>query len=214
MGVVEKVEAEVEQRAAHRLAIYFDVFFEQVPATGPHHEHGGFGVQLVLLGGRAERNSAAHGITQVDLALNDVFPSRGVGVFQVGHEHLGPGIEGVDNHLAFDRTGDFHAAVEQIGRYRSYRPVALADGDSLGQEIGQLASLKIELPLGPTGQHPAPTALEVAVQLGHERQRRRREDFGEFRRIRAEDLHSFGREEGGHGGGRSVDKRHGGGIFW
>ena len=92
VGVVEEVEAKVEQRAAHRLAVYFNVLFEQVPAAGPHHEHGGFLVQAVLFGGRAERNGAAHGIAQIKLALHHVGPGGRVRILQIGHEHAGPGV--------------------------------------------------------------------------------------------------------------------------
>ena len=41
LGVVEEVEAEVEQRAGHRLAVDDHMAFGQMPAARAHHQHGG-----------------------------------------------------------------------------------------------------------------------------------------------------------------------------
>ena len=43
-------------------------------------------------------------------------PRRRVRVLEVGHEHVGAGIERVDDHLPIDGPGDFDAAVLKIRR--------------------------------------------------------------------------------------------------
>ena len=113
---------------------------------------GGFFVEAVFFGGRAEGNGAAHGIAQVDLALHHVVPGGRVGILQVGHEHSGAGVQGVDYHLPLHGPGDFHAAVQQVFRQRGHGPVLLANALGFGQEVGQHAGGKLRLPLHAAGQ--------------------------------------------------------------
>ena len=48
------------------------------------------------------------------LAVDDVAPGRRGGVLQIGHEDLGPGVEGVDDHLAIAGSSDLDPAIEEI----------------------------------------------------------------------------------------------------
>jgi hypothetical protein len=75
---VEEVEAEVEQRARDGCAVDLHVLLGQVPAARAHQQHGGLLVQRVLLAVRGEVDGAAHGVAQVDLALDHVRPGRRV----------------------------------------------------------------------------------------------------------------------------------------
>ena len=94
------------------------------------------------MAGSREAELAGPAVHQVDLALDHVGPGRRVGVLEVGHEHLGPAVQGVDDHLAVGRTGDLDAAVQQVGRDRRDLPVAVAHGLGLGQEVGALAGVE------------------------------------------------------------------------
>ena len=39
LGIVEKIQAEIKQRAGHDLAVNPHMVFRQVPAARPHDEH-------------------------------------------------------------------------------------------------------------------------------------------------------------------------------
>ena len=115
LGVVEKIEPEIEQAAGDRLAVDGHVAFVEMPAAGPDEEGRGFGVQRVLAPIRVlEGDRAAHRVVEVSLAVDDVAPGRRRGVLQIGHEDLGPGVEGVDDHLAVAGAGDLDPAIEEI----------------------------------------------------------------------------------------------------
>ena len=60
---------------------------------------------------------------QIGLTFDDVLPRRRKRVFKVSHEHFRARIERVDEHLAIDRTGDFDAAVLEVGRRSADLPV-------------------------------------------------------------------------------------------
>src|SRR5207249_4736945 len=80
--------------------------------------------------------------------------------------------EGVDHHLAVDRARDLDAAVLEIaGSSRNPPAVVLTDLPRLGQKIRELAGVDLRLALGPPAEELLPARIELAVQVGDERQR-------------------------------------------
>ncbi len=140
---MEEVKAEVEDGPGHGLAIDEDVLFDEVPAAWTHKEDGNLVVELVLLlrGGVSEGNRAADGVAQVELAFEEIVPQRRAGIFKVGHEDLGAGVEGVDDHFAIDRAGDLDAAIHEVGGQRSDGPCGLANLFCVGKKIGLFAGI-------------------------------------------------------------------------
>jgi hypothetical protein len=142
---------------------------------------------------------AGPAILQIDLALDDVGPGRRGGVLEVGHEHLGPAVEGVDDHLAVDRTGDLDAAILKVGGDRRDDPVILPDVGGVGQEVWQLAGVEPRLAGRASRQQLAAAGVEPAVQVGHEGQGFRRQDLYRAAFDRTGDL-DIGGDVEGHGG--------------
>src|SRR5262249_44523499 len=70
---------------------------------------------------------------------------------------------------AIDRPGDLDAAVEDVLGQRRHGPVALADMRRFGQEIGLLAGIEPLLALDPKSQQFLAAAVELAMQVGDER---------------------------------------------
>src|ERR1700733_3663188 len=97
--------------------------------SGKCHPRGGIALDRVKLTGSrvGEVDFAGPTVLQVRLALDHVGEHGRRRVLEIGHEHFGAGIERIDDHFAIDGAGDLDPAVEKIGRYRSDRPVALAD---------------------------------------------------------------------------------------
>ncbi len=115
-GVVEEVQAEVHDAAGHGCAVDDHVLLGQVPAAGADHDGGQFagGAELVFLAlGAGEVDPAFQRVREVQLALDDVAPGGGGGVFHVREPHLRAGVQRVDGHFLVHRAGDFHAAVLQ-----------------------------------------------------------------------------------------------------
>ena len=115
-GVVEEHQGEVEQAAGDALAIDGDVLLVEVPAARTNLQGGDLVVEFVGLAVLFEADGAADGVLDVHLALDLVEPVRAVGILEVGHVGVGARVEGVDDHLALDRAGDFDApALQRLG---------------------------------------------------------------------------------------------------
>ena len=144
LGAMEDVEAEVEQRAGHFLAVDGDVPLGQVPAARAHHQHRRIALEGVGLSARrvGEVDLAGPAVLEIGLALDHVGEHRRGGVLEVGHEDLRARVQRIDDHLAVDRAGDLDPAVEKVGRDRGDLPVAVADRFRLGEKIGQLAGVE------------------------------------------------------------------------
>ena len=137
MDVVEKEEAEIEQRGRYRLAIHQKVFLFEMPSARPHFQHRRARRKIVALAFRAGvTDGLAHGVPQIELPVDGILPRGRIGVFEIGHEHVGAGVQRVDDHLPLHRPGDLDAAVLQVGRNRRHRPFALPDVGRCGQEVG------------------------------------------------------------------------------
>ena len=77
LGVVEKVQPEVEKAARHWLAIYLDVPLVKVPAARTDEQGGDLVVEPVLFAlWTGEADAPLDGVDQVDLALNEVRSRR------------------------------------------------------------------------------------------------------------------------------------------
>ena len=163
LGIVEEIEAEIEQRARHRLAIDQQVLLDQVPAARPHQQHGNLVVEPIRLGRRriVEGDRASDGVAQVDLAVDQVGPGRRRGILEIRHEARSAGIERVDHHLAVGRTGDLDAAVEQIVGNRRDLPILFANMPRMRQEIRKLPRIESRLARGAAGEQ----ALRVGSNL-------------------------------------------------
>ncbi len=177
-GVVEEVEAEVEERAGHRLAVDQQMVLVEVPAAGTDHDGGEFGgrpegVRLARVGG--EVDPALEGVDQVDLTAHHVLPGRGGGVLEVGEPDLRAGVQRVDHHLAVGGAGDLDPAVlERPGRLGD-PPVGGADPGRVGQEVQGSGAGDLRPALPAAGQQFAAPALEGAVQADDEGDRLRSE---------------------------------------
>lgn len=95
-----------------------------------------------------------------------VLPRRSGRVLKVRDEDVGPGIQRVDNHLPFNRPGDFNAPVLPVLRKRR-------DGSILGADLGRLLEkiwhpslTYLLLPDFPVFEKRLPAVLEFARQLG------------------------------------------------
>ena len=189
LGVVEKIEPKIEQTAGDRFAVDGHVAFVEMPAAGPDEEGRGFGIQRVLAPVRVlEGDRAAHRVVEVLLAVDDVAPGRRRGVLQIGHEDLGSGVEGVDDHLAIAGAGDLDPAIEEVAGRRGDLPVGVPNGSRLRQEIELGASVDRGLALLAGAQQFLAARVEAAVEGGDEGQRLRAQDRLELRVDRSVDL--------------------------
>jgi hypothetical protein len=169
-GVVEEEQGEIENAAGYALTVDQHVFFVEVPAARTHLQGGDLVVQAVFLAGFVlERQFAADGLVEVHLALDLVIPLRAVGILEVGHVAVRPGVVGIDDHLGLDRAGDLGvAALQGLGQRRDL-PVTFADVLGFGQEIGHFAGIDAGL-AGDAGlQQFLAARLEGAMQLGDQR---------------------------------------------
>ena len=170
-GVVKEIESEIEDGTGHRFAIDEDVPLFKVPAARAHKQNGGLVVELVLLagGGIGERDGAADGIAQIDVAVDQVVPRGRARVFEIGHEHLRAGVERVDDHLAIDGPGNFDAAVENIGGQAE--PLSIrtrGSRASRSRKSGLFAGVEALLPFLARVEQLLAAGVEGAVQVDDE----------------------------------------------
>ena len=123
-GVMEEDEAEVHEAGRRWLTVDLDVTLGEVPTPWPDDQRGGLVVDGVTLAVALEGEVTANGVAHVDLTVEHVVPGRGAGVLEVGHEYPGTGVQGVDHHLAFRRSGDLDASVEQVLGWGRHCPCA------------------------------------------------------------------------------------------
>ena len=92
-GVVEEVEAEVDEGGHHGPALHLDVRLVEVPAPGPRNDDGyavGVLERVVLALRGGELDGPANGVTQVDLAADDVVPVRVLASSRSASQTLAP----------------------------------------------------------------------------------------------------------------------------
>src|SRR5574343_558528 len=194
--VVEEDQTEVEQAAGNALAIDQHVLLVEVPAARTDLQGGDGVVELVFLAVLVlERQFAADRLVQIDLTLDLVVPVRGVGILEVGHVGVSAGVEGVDDHLGFDRAGDFGAATLQGLGQRGDLPVTFADVLGFRQEVRHFAGINAGLALDAGLQQFLAAAFEGAVQLGDQFEGFEGQDGFVTRLDVAGDLHALGQVE-------------------
>ena len=150
-----------------------------MPAARANDERRRVGLELVVLARDrvGEVDLASPEISEVDLAFEVVGPGRGIRILEVGHEDLRAGVQRVDDHLAVDRPGDFHAAIKQIGGDWRDLPVAGADGSCFGKKIGEFAGIEFRLPDSTRGEQFLAATIERALEAGDEGQGLIGQDF-------------------------------------
>ena len=150
-GIVEKEYAEIEQGRRHGLPIEADVLLGQMPAARPHHQRRGAVVKPVLLAlGARKTDCAIDRVAKIPLPFNEVLPRGRIRVLEIGHEDIGPGVQGIDDHFPVGWPGDLNPAILQVvGNWRYY-PVGLSDVGGLGKEIGEPARVDLPLSLDPS----------------------------------------------------------------
>ena len=138
--VVKQVQAEVDERARHLLAIDEQVLLEEVPAARAHEQHRDLRIRRYCLpSGVLNPIVRVDRVAQVDLAVDDVVPGRRERVLAVRHEHFRARVQRIDDHLAIGRTGDLDAPILQVRRDRSRRASRIRGCGASRQEIGKPA---------------------------------------------------------------------------
>ena len=187
--VVVEIEAEIDERACHLGAVDQDMRLHQVPAARAHQQHCGVRSQFVrfAVGGIDKVDLAGPSVHHVDLCTHHVGPGGGRRILTVGHEHLGAGVQRVDDHLPVRRAGDFDTPVLQISRNSADAPVTLAHSPGFREKVRQRPSVPVLLPFQAGGQQLPPPRIELPVQPGSEGQRAVRQDPLKTRCHRARD---------------------------
>src|SRR5216684_3028493 len=141
----------------------------QVPSARADDQRRHLFVEAILLSLRArEGEGPLDGVDQVDLALDQVRPRGRVRILEVGHEHAGPGIERIDQHLAIGRACDLDPPVLEILRRRRDTPLGFSDRPGRAQEIGHLSPIDARLALIACLQQLLATWTELALQATNE----------------------------------------------
>ena len=89
-GVVKEIQAEVEERTGHRLAIHQHMALLKMPAARPDKQRRRpFSFSLYcFLSGSSNVIVAPDGVPQVQLTFDQVVPRRRGGILEIRHEHL------------------------------------------------------------------------------------------------------------------------------
>ena len=186
---MENEQAEIEQRAGHRLAIDHEMFFRQMPAARAHHQHRRIGLDDVVLAfRRGVVDRAGHRIAKVELAVDQASNVGAVESSKSAMKTFAPELSALMIILRSTGTGDLDAPVLQRGRNRGDAPIGIADRCGLGCEIGQIAGVVSRLPFVARAQQREATAVETMMQVGKELARRFAEDLAMGRRQWRADL--------------------------
>src|SRR5947207_1818407 len=128
-GIVQEIHREIEEAGGSELAVYFEMFLAQMPTAGTDKKCGNGFVERIFFAFRAgEINGAADSIANVNLSIKRSVPGWRMGILEICHIAVCAGVEGVDDHFAIDRSGDFDTAVLQISGDGLDPPIALANG--------------------------------------------------------------------------------------
>jgi hypothetical protein len=167
------------------------VLLRQVPAARAHHDGRhlvGEGVGLALR--RGEVDPPVDGVAQVELALDHVLPQRGVGVLEVGQPDPGAGVERVDGHLAFGRSGHLDPPIGQILWSGCDLPVAITDAPRFGEKVQPSGARYLGATSGPSPQQLVSTRPEPLLQLHQEFDGRIGQDLGRAVHGRSDNLNA------------------------
>ena len=177
LGIVEEIEAEIEDGAGHAFAIDQQMRLIQMPAARPADEHGGLFIEPVALALVLEADGAGHRVAQIDLALHHHVPGGGGRILKAGHEAARAAVQRIDHHLAVAWARDLDAPVGQIGRCRAHLPrTVVADGAIFRGKADEAFLVDPRLALISGAQQALAGGLIHAVKLRNEGQRLGRED--------------------------------------
>src|SRR5208282_692209 len=141
-SIVKKEQAKIEQRPRDWLTFHQKVLFVEVPSARPYHQRGQIGPKPILFSIRTlVSDGSPNRVAQIVLAFDIVVPGGRIRVLEIGHENTGTRVQRVDDHLAIDRAGNFHATVEEILRNRRHFPLPLADSDRFRQKVRRYAMI-------------------------------------------------------------------------
>src|SRR6266487_2981575 len=116
------------------------MLFYEMPAARTNQQCSDLFIERVLLSLRTVvRYGAIDRVADVDLPLNRTLPCWGKGILKVSHEDFRTGIQSVNYHFSFNRTGNLHTPILKVRRHRRDGPFTIANMFSFRQEIGQLA---------------------------------------------------------------------------
>ena len=193
VDVVVEVQAEVEEGAGRHLAVDGDVRLVQMPAAGPDEEDGRVavllgGVDLAVLG-VGVGDGAPDGVAEVALPLGQVAPRRRGRVLEIGHVHVGSGVEAVNDHLPIDGSRNLDAAVLQVGGdrralprrrvvVRLRLPAAIGEATVMRDEMRLTAGIELHGPRRAGRQQGPAAVLELVAQKSDEAEGVRREHLG------------------------------------
>ena len=144
---MEQIQAEIEKPPGYWFAVNQQMFFDEVPAARPNEQYRDLIFQPIGFAFRALKfDCSPNRVAQIDVAIDHVVPSRSVGVFEIRHEYLRAGVQGVDHHFAIGRSCDLNAAIGNVFRDGRNFPIIGADLCGLRQKVGSLTVVKIRLP--------------------------------------------------------------------
>src|SRR2546422_758613 len=173
--VVERVQAEVDDRAGDRETVGVEMLLDEMPSARADDERRRPLVELVFLPiGILERDRPQGRVDEVLLSLHEVRPGRRVGVLEVRHVHRGTRVEGVDDHLSIGGTGDLNLANAQILGDVGDPPAALAHVQRVSSEVERPAAPKVLGDRAPLLEEPDAYRLYLAVEAREIRSRGRR----------------------------------------
>ena len=172
LGIVVEEQAEVEQGCGNEPTVDAEMTLFEVPAAGTHDERRYLLIEAVVLTRLRLKivDGACYRVAKIDLAVERACPSRRMGVLEVGHKAVGPGVQRVDDHFAVDRSSDFHSAVAQIGRQRCDVPVLCANILRTAQEIRQSPRVEQFLSITPLSEQDVPACIELTLQTSNKLQ--------------------------------------------
>ena len=198
LKIIDKVNTEVEEGCGDGPVASTPVALYHVKAARTHEEDGGVVIELVALAlRRGIGDVAAVGVVEVLLAFDDVGPGGRGGIFKVGHEDLGAGVEGVDDHLAVGRSGNLHAAVFELFRYGRHGPGRLADSLGLRQKARKNPLVEFGLTNLAPVEKVEPLGFELKIELFKKAHDRGRDDLM-GKRCEASGFGTGRRKRGGH----------------
>src|SRR5580692_6985292 len=91
------------------------MLFVEMPSSRPHHQRCRIRASLILLSLRTLiANRSSNRVPQIVLTFDIVAPGGSVRILEVRHKDTGARVQGVDDHLAIDRAGNFHATIEKV----------------------------------------------------------------------------------------------------
>src|SRR5262245_51887616 len=115
---MKEKQAKIEERADHWPPIDLDVPLRKMKTARPDHERRRIIADNVDFARvRVDKTKAPErGVPQIDLPVQEVFPRRRGGVFEVGHKDARTGAEGINDHLAINRARYLDSPIEEVFR--------------------------------------------------------------------------------------------------